>query len=111
MDVHPLHPSNLQRPDAVAGAIARSREQRAGGANGAATGFPAPLTGDRLERTPELDEKLSALRQALDRAPDPHPVDLEALREEIARSRLASRETLLRAAAGILQGEFFFQQA
>jgi hypothetical protein len=110
MDVPQLHPSNLARPDSAAGAIARGRDRRTGTTSGMTAGVAPPFAGDRIERTAELETKLIELRQALDRAPESHPVDLEALREEIAKSRLASRETLLRAAAGILHGELFFQQ-
>ncbi|MBM4013816.1 MAG: hypothetical protein FJ293_02490 [Planctomycetes bacterium] len=110
MDVPPLQSSTLQRPDAAGGGVGPGRARRTAGASGATSGVPAPLTNDRLERTPELEQKLASLRQALDRAPDPNPVDLDALREEITRSRLNTRDTLLRAADGILLGELYFQQ-
>lgn len=118
MGVHHLNPSNVPQPQRD---TSRSRQRASPLATPAATPLAGgtsrtrltPTTaarGDRLERTPELEQKLAGLKQELDRAPEAHPVDLDAIREELASSRQASRETLLRAATGILQGELFFTQ-
>lgn len=80
-------------------------------ARAAFTGRPpaaAASVRDRVERTPEFEQRLKELKEQLGKEPATKKAELEAMRQEIDDSLQASHETLLRAAMGILHGELFF---
>ncbi|MSR46788.1 MAG: hypothetical protein EXS13_06975 [Planctomycetes bacterium] len=112
MDASNLIPPNPARPASVARRPYEAAPTTEKAARAAAAGANSRrgASSDRIERSPELEAKLTELKRQLDRQPDYHPVDLEAIRADLAETRHASRETLLRAAAGILEGEIFFTQ-
>lgn len=64
--------------------------------------------GDRVERSPELERRVSELRRELDAQPELSAERIEELRQEMREARETSHQTLVRAALGILRGELFF---
>lgn len=121
MDVTHLIPESRPNRSDATDARARSLGVAAGAPAGAPASSHASVTprpaaptahvGDRIERSPESQERIDELKRELGQPPELDAQQIEQLRQEIRESRAASHETLLRAALGILHGELYFLPA
>ena len=109
MDLGKITPSNGPRgSDHPARGVehsdkARPRQDSESAGRADALEFP-PAEEDRIERTPQLEERVKKLRDEMPaRAFDPERV--EDLRRSIRQDDAERRQTFLRTALGILQGE------
>jgi hypothetical protein len=106
-NINPLNPRSINTERGIE-RTGRSESSRGPGDSKSSAGGDSIV--DEVGRSPELDQKVQALKARLDGLPDLSQERITELREQLNESRKASHQKILQAATNLLNGELFFSK-